>query len=65
MRKIDSFLLQKSEDYLEFCKFVRNIIDWGEGKWLKQIRDSLDALAEESRKRAERASGDEAVLAVG
>ena len=27
MRKVESFLLQKPNDYLEFRKYVRNIID--------------------------------------
>lgn len=56
MQKIDSFLLQKPKDYLEFRKYVRNIIDWGENKRLKEIRNSLDILLEESRKKASEAA---------
>ncbi|KAI1740241.1 hypothetical protein F4680DRAFT_418948 [Xylaria scruposa] len=52
MQKFDSFLLQKPQDYIEFRKQVKNIIDWGKNKRLKEIRESLDTLLEESRKRA-------------
>jgi hypothetical protein len=52
MANIESFLLQKPSDYLEFRKYVRNIIDWGKDKRLNEIRDSLDRLLEESRKKA-------------
>ena len=52
MRKVDSFLLQKPKDYVEFRKYVRNIIDWGRDKRLKEIRDSLDILLEKNRKTA-------------
>jgi hypothetical protein len=51
-RKVDSFLLQKPNDYVEFRKYVRNIIDWGKDQRLKEIRDSLDGLLEENRKTA-------------
>lgn len=51
-RKVDSFLLQSPEHYLKFRKYVRNIIDWGKDKRLKEIRDSLDSLLEENRKTA-------------
>ena len=52
MRSVKSFLLQEPEQYVTFRKYVRNIIDWGQGKRLKQIRDSLDSLLEENRKTA-------------
>ncbi|KAL7926037.1 hypothetical protein ACQKWADRAFT_281581 [Trichoderma austrokoningii] len=52
MQKVDSFLLQKPQDYIEFRKHVKNIIDWGKNKRLKEILESLDTLLEESRKRA-------------
>ncbi|KAJ2986333.1 hypothetical protein NUW58_g5078 [Xylaria curta] len=50
MANIDSFLLQKPKDYIEFRKCVLNIIDWGTGERLDGIRCSLDALLEGSRK---------------
>lgn len=52
MQKIDSFLLQNPQHYLEFRKYVRNIIDWGKDRRLNEIRNSLDMLQEDSRKRA-------------
>jgi len=51
MQKVKSFLLQEPEQYVEFRKYVRNIIDWGKDKRLKQIQESLDNLLEESRRR--------------
>ncbi|KAI1124480.1 hypothetical protein F5Y10DRAFT_280167 [Nemania abortiva] len=48
--RVDSFLLQEPESYLEFRKYVLNIIEWGGGKRLKDIRSSLDILWEESRR---------------
>ncbi|KAK3373232.1 hypothetical protein B0T24DRAFT_593463 [Lasiosphaeria ovina] len=56
MQKVDSFLLQKPQDYIEFRKHVKNIIDWGKDTRLKEIRESLDTLLEESRKRASEAA---------
>jgi hypothetical protein len=56
MANVDSFLLQKPKDYLEFRKYVRNIIDWGKDKRLKEIRNSLDILLEESRRRTSEAA---------
>jgi hypothetical protein len=51
-QNVDSFLLQKPTDYVEFRKHVLNIIDWGKDNHLKEIRDSLDVLLEENRKMA-------------
>ncbi|KAG9234006.1 hypothetical protein BJ875DRAFT_462680 [Amylocarpus encephaloides] len=44
MRKVDSFLFQKPEDYVEFRKHVLNIIDWGKDERLKEVIKSLDGL---------------------
>lgn len=52
MRSVKSFLLQEPEHYVTFRKYVRNIIDWGQGERLKQIRDSLDILLEKARNTA-------------
>ncbi|KAI1106983.1 hypothetical protein F4804DRAFT_256427 [Jackrogersella minutella] len=52
MANIESFLLQRPDHYLEFRKYVRNIIDWGKDKRLAEVRSSLDILLEESRKKA-------------
>jgi hypothetical protein len=56
MRNIKSFLLQDPIHYLEFRKYVLNIIDWGKDQRLKEIRDSLDCLVEEGRKRTSKAA---------
>lgn len=48
-RKVRSFALQQPEHYVQFRKYVRNIIDWGNDKRLKEIRRSLDDLFEEGR----------------
>jgi len=48
---VKSFLLHEPEHYIEFRKYVRNIIDWGKDRRLKDIRNCLDSLLEESRKR--------------
>ncbi|KAF2456097.1 hypothetical protein BDY21DRAFT_347885 [Lineolata rhizophorae] len=53
---VESFLLQRPNDYLEFRKYVLNIIDWGKGERLNKIRFSLDTLLEESRKRISEAA---------
>lgn len=55
MQDVESFLLQRPNDYLEFRKYVRNIMDWGKGTRLTDIRDSLDTLLEESRRASEMA----------
>ncbi len=47
-----SFLLHDPEHYLNFRKYVLNIIDWGKGRRLETIRKSLDKLLEDSRKKA-------------
>ncbi|KAF2461177.1 hypothetical protein BDY21DRAFT_361162 [Lineolata rhizophorae] len=44
MRKVESFALQKPKYYIEFRKYVRNIIDWGKDKRLNEIQASLDKL---------------------
>lgn len=56
MRKIESFLLQRPDHYVVFRKYVRNIIDWGKDARLKEIRESLDLLLEENRKRLSEAA---------
>ncbi|KAF3768457.1 hypothetical protein M406DRAFT_249949 [Cryphonectria parasitica EP155] len=56
MQKVKSFLLQDPEHYIEFRKHVKNIIDWGKDQRLKEIRESLDTLLEESRRRASEAA---------
>jgi hypothetical protein len=50
MAKVKSFSLQEPEQFINLRKYVQNIIDWGKGPRLNEIRASLDRL-EESRKR--------------
>ncbi|KXX83304.1 hypothetical protein MMYC01_200195 [Madurella mycetomatis] len=56
MANVKSFLLQDPKHYIEFRKYVRNIIDWGKDKRLKDIQNCLDSLLEESRKRTSEAA---------
>jgi hypothetical protein len=48
---VKNFQLQEPEQYVEFRKYVRNIVQWGADRRLKEVRDALDTLLEESRKR--------------
>ncbi|KAI0868062.1 hypothetical protein GGS24DRAFT_514118 [Hypoxylon argillaceum] len=56
MATVESFLLQNPKHYLKFRKYVQNIIDWGKNKRLNEIRDSLDIIMEEGRRRASEAA---------
>lgn len=56
MREVRGFLLQDPEHYVAFRKYVRNIIDWGNGTRLNEIRDALETLLEENRKSASEAA---------
>ncbi|KAK0655217.1 hypothetical protein B0T16DRAFT_316280 [Cercophora newfieldiana] len=56
MQKVRSFCLQEPQDHIEFRKYVKNIIDWGMDQRLKEIRESLDTLLEESQKRTSEAA---------
>lgn len=49
-RKVSSFLLQWPDRFLKFRKNVRNIIEWGKDKRLKEIQDILDGPFEENKK---------------
>ncbi|KAK0655438.1 hypothetical protein B0T16DRAFT_314301, partial [Cercophora newfieldiana] len=44
VQKVRSFCLQEPQDYIEFRKHVKNIVDWGMDQRLKDIRESLDTL---------------------
>ena len=56
LQRVDAFLLSRPEDFKNFRKQVRNILDWGKDARLKQIRDALDTILEENRKRASEAA---------
>ena len=51
MAGVQSFLLHRPDHYLEFHKYVLNIIDWGKGKRLQSFRDALDILIKERNTR--------------
>lgn len=52
MASVRNFLLHDPKSFLEFRKYVHNIVDWGKGERLTAIRAALDVLAMGSRKRA-------------
>ena len=56
MQVVRSFCLQEPADYIEFRKYVRNIIDWGKDGRLKEIQDSLNILLVESRRKSSSAA---------
>jgi hypothetical protein len=51
MQGIECFLLRRPDHYLEFHKYVQNIIDCGKEARLKQIQESLDSLLEKDREK--------------
>ncbi|KAH9983639.1 hypothetical protein F4779DRAFT_632581 [Xylariaceae sp. FL0662B] len=52
LQRVDAFLLSNPEHFKSFRKRVRNVLDWGKDTRLKQIRDALDIVLEENRKKA-------------
>ncbi|KAM0562322.1 hypothetical protein ACHAPJ_002009 [Fusarium lateritium] len=50
IQKVRSFALQEPDHFLEFRKYVRNIIDWGRDERLRTIKAALDILVEERLK---------------
>ncbi|RSL58568.1 hypothetical protein CEP53_006088 [Fusarium sp. AF-6] len=50
VQKVRSFALQEPDHFIEFRKYVRNIIDWGRDERLQSIQAALDTLIEEGRK---------------
>ncbi|KFH47454.1 hypothetical protein ACRE_016210 [Hapsidospora chrysogenum ATCC 11550] len=43
LQRVGSFLMSDPEHFRRFRKHVRNILDWGKGTRLTQIRDALDS----------------------
>lgn len=41
MQSVRNFSIQEPEQYLEFGKYVRNILDWGKNAWSKNIRKAM------------------------
>ncbi|PQE27221.1 hypothetical protein CJF32_00000196 [Rutstroemia sp. NJR-2017a WRK4] len=54
MQKVRGFLLQDPEHYQLFYKYVHNIVDWGRGERLDDIRKAFDCLQEFDRAQASR-----------
>jgi hypothetical protein len=52
VQRVGAFLLSDPEHFKSFRKHVRNILDWGKDTRLKQIRDALDIILGENRKKA-------------
>lgn len=52
LQQVDVFMLSRPEEFKNFRKQVRNILDWGKDTRLKQIRDALDIILAENRKKA-------------
>ncbi len=46
LQKIDTFLLERQDEFVSFRSHVRDILDWGKGARLEQIRGALDAVLE-------------------
>ncbi|KAH7019854.1 hypothetical protein EDB80DRAFT_676809 [Ilyonectria destructans] len=42
--RIGTFLLYDPQQYRDFCKYSRNILDWGMGERLKEIQESVGFL---------------------
>jgi hypothetical protein len=59
MSEVRSYVLSRADEYVEFRRHVRNIVDWGKDKRLAQIRDALDVILEDGRKAASRAAKDD------
>jgi hypothetical protein len=56
MASVNNFLLQRPDHYVEFRKYVLNIIDWGKDKHLKEIQRSLDSLLEDGMRKTSEAA---------
>lgn len=51
MRRVGAFGVAIPEHFVELRNKIRNILDWGKGTRLKQVRDALDVIGEEHRKK--------------
>ena len=47
VQKIRSFALQEASHFLQFRRYVLNIISWGKDTRLQEIRKALDAILED------------------
>ena len=60
MASVENFLFHRLHHYLEFYKYVQNIINWGENERLQSIQGALDSLLEEEKKVSEAKESSEA-----
>lgn len=51
LQRIDTYLVRKSSDLVRLSTHLRNIVDWGLGTRLEQVRASLNDLSEMGEKR--------------
>ncbi|KAK8052478.1 hypothetical protein PG993_003863 [Apiospora rasikravindrae] len=49
-REAAAFYLKRPEDFLEFRRYVKNILDWGKGPRLRELQEAFDFILEEDRK---------------
>ncbi|KAK7955880.1 uncharacterized protein PG986_005102 [Apiospora aurea] len=49
-REAAAFYLKRPEDFLDFRRYVKNILDWGKGPRLREIQEAFDIILEEDRK---------------
>ncbi|KAI5918409.1 hypothetical protein F4810DRAFT_575963 [Camillea tinctor] len=54
LQRVGVFLLASPEDFKEFRKQVRNILDWGKDTRLTQIKIALDTILDEDMKKVAR-----------
>ncbi|KAK8042955.1 hypothetical protein PG994_013438 [Apiospora phragmitis] len=50
MREAAAFYLKRPKGFLEFRRYVRNILDWGKGPRLEDLQEAFDTVLEEDRK---------------
>ncbi|KAG7287003.1 hypothetical protein NEMBOFW57_006503 [Staphylotrichum longicolle] len=56
MYEVRAYVLSREDEYKDFRRHIRNILDWGSDQRLAQIKQSLDVLLEESRKETAKAA---------
>ena len=63
MYEIRCYVLSRPDEFKEFRRHIRNIIDWGKDKRFKQIQKALDTILEENHKKAAEAAKARGLLA--
>ncbi|KAI0406291.1 hypothetical protein F4802DRAFT_109555 [Xylaria palmicola] len=52
LQQVGTFVLSREEEFKSFRRQVRDIVHWGMGTRLAQIRDAMDSICEEKGKKA-------------